>query len=71
MTETIEGEEVEPHHAQIAFDGRDFVIEELAKAGVIFCPISEALQTHPELVWVRHWLACSLGVLILGELEVD
>ena len=23
---------------------------ELAKAGVIFCPISEALQTHPELV---------------------
>ena len=24
--------------------------EELAKAGVIFCPISEALQTHPELV---------------------
>jgi Fe-S cluster assembly protein SufB len=24
--------------------------EELAKAGVIFCPISEALRTHPELV---------------------
>ncbi len=24
--------------------------EELAKAGVIFCPISEAVQTHPELV---------------------
>ena len=24
--------------------------EELAKAGVIFCPMSEALQTHPELV---------------------
>jgi Fe-S cluster assembly protein SufB len=24
--------------------------EELAKVGVIFCPISEALQTHPELV---------------------
>jgi Fe-S cluster assembly protein SufB len=24
--------------------------EELAKAGVIFCPISEALQKHPELV---------------------
>ncbi|MEM9431948.1 MAG: Fe-S cluster assembly protein SufB [Pseudomonadota bacterium] len=24
--------------------------EELAKAGVIFCPISEAIQTHPELV---------------------
>ncbi|MHA1523966.1 MAG: Fe-S cluster assembly protein SufB [Alphaproteobacteria bacterium] len=24
--------------------------EELAKSGVIFCPISEALQTHPELV---------------------
>ncbi len=24
--------------------------KELAKAGVIFCPISEALQTHPELV---------------------
>jgi Fe-S cluster assembly protein SufB len=24
--------------------------EELAKAGVIFCPISEALHTHPELV---------------------
>src|SRR5208337_3268620 len=23
---------------------------ELAKAGVIFCPISEALRTHPELV---------------------
>jgi transcriptional regulator with GAF, ATPase, and Fis domain len=31
----LEGEEVEPHHAQIAFDGRDFVIEELAKAGVL------------------------------------
>jgi len=24
--------------------------EELARAGVIFCPISEAVQTHPELV---------------------
>lgn len=24
--------------------------EELAKAGVIFCPISEAIKTHPELV---------------------
>ena len=24
--------------------------EELAKSGVIFCPISEAVQTHPELV---------------------
>jgi Fe-S cluster assembly protein SufB len=24
--------------------------EELAKAGVIFCPISEAVQTHPDLV---------------------
>ncbi|MEM9811859.1 MAG: Fe-S cluster assembly protein SufB [Pseudomonadota bacterium] len=24
--------------------------EELAKAGVIFCPISEAIETHPELV---------------------
>ena len=24
--------------------------EELAKAGVVFCPISEAVQTHPELV---------------------
>ncbi len=24
--------------------------DELAKAGVIFCPISEAVQTHPELV---------------------
>jgi Fe-S cluster assembly protein SufB len=24
--------------------------EELARAGVIFCPISEAIQTHPELV---------------------
>jgi Fe-S cluster assembly protein SufB len=24
--------------------------EKLAEAGVIFCPISEALQTHPELV---------------------
>src|SRR5689334_8781925 len=24
--------------------------EELAKAGVIFCPISEAVQSHPELV---------------------
>src|SRR5271165_2709355 len=24
--------------------------EELAKAGVIFCPISEAVRTHPELV---------------------
>src|SRR6478735_5961308 len=24
--------------------------EELAKAGVIFCPISEAIQNHPELV---------------------
>lgn len=24
--------------------------EELAKAGVMFCPISEAVQTHPELV---------------------
>ena len=24
--------------------------EELAKAGVIFCPISEAVQNHPELV---------------------
>src|SRR5437667_5532880 len=24
--------------------------EELKKAGVIFCPISEAIQTHPELV---------------------
>ncbi|HET6375826.1 MAG TPA: Fe-S cluster assembly protein SufB [Methylocella sp.] len=24
--------------------------EELARAGVIFCPISEAMQTHPELV---------------------
>ncbi len=24
--------------------------EELAKAGVIFCPLSEAVQTHPELV---------------------
>jgi Fe-S cluster assembly protein SufB len=24
--------------------------EELAKAGVIFCPISEAIQTHPDLV---------------------
>ena len=24
--------------------------EELAKAGVIFCPISEAVHTHPELV---------------------
>jgi transcriptional regulator with GAF, ATPase, and Fis domain len=31
----IEGEEVEPSHAQIAFDGRDFVIEELGKAGVM------------------------------------
>jgi Fe-S cluster assembly protein SufB len=28
---------------------------ELAKSGVIFCPISEALQTHPELV--RQYLA--------------
>ncbi len=24
--------------------------EELSKVGVIFCPISEALQNHPELV---------------------
>src|SRR4029450_1176015 len=24
--------------------------EELAKAGVIFCPISEAVHTHPDLV---------------------
>src|SRR5579883_3667843 len=24
--------------------------KELAKAGVIFCPISEAVQTHPDLV---------------------
>jgi Fe-S cluster assembly protein SufB len=28
--------------------------EELAKAGVIFCPISEAVHSHPELV--RHYL---------------
>ena len=24
--------------------------EELAKVGVIFCPISEAIHSHPELV---------------------
>ena len=31
----IEGEGVEPSHAQIAFDGRDFVIEELSKLGLM------------------------------------
>jgi Fe-S cluster assembly protein SufB len=33
---------------------------ELAKAGVIFCPISEALQTHPELV--RQYLGTVVPV---------
>ncbi len=31
----IDGDDVEPNHAQIAFDGRDFVIEELGKAGIM------------------------------------
>ncbi len=34
--------------------------EELAKAGVIFCPISEAVQTHPELV--RQYLGSVVPV---------
>ncbi len=33
---------------------------ELAKSGVIFCPISEALQTHPELV--RNYLGTVVPV---------
>jgi Fe-S cluster assembly protein SufB len=34
--------------------------EELAKAGVIFCPISEAVRTHPELV--RRYLGSVVPV---------
>jgi Fe-S cluster assembly protein SufB len=34
--------------------------EELAKSGVIFCPISEALQSHPELV--RQYLGTVVPV---------
>jgi Fe-S cluster assembly protein SufB len=34
--------------------------EELAKAGVIFCPISEAVKTHPELV--RQYLGSVVPV---------
>ena len=34
--------------------------EELAKAGVIFCPISEAVQTHPDLV--RQYLGSVVPV---------
>ncbi len=31
----IEGDELEANHAQIAFDGRDFVIEEIGKPGIM------------------------------------
>ncbi|MBM4358529.1 MAG: sigma 54-interacting transcriptional regulator [Deltaproteobacteria bacterium] len=31
----LDDEALEPHHAQIAFDGRDFVIEEVAKNGIL------------------------------------
>ncbi len=31
----LEGDDIEPHHAQIAFDGRDFIIEETAKSALL------------------------------------
>ena len=32
----------------------------LEKAGIIFCPISEAIQNHPDLVKKYPWLGGSL-----------
>jgi Fe-S cluster assembly protein SufB len=51
--ERPEGEEVRKIAVDAVFDSVSVATtfkEELAKAGVIFCPISEALRTHPELV---------------------
>jgi Fe-S cluster assembly protein SufB len=51
--ERPEGEEARKIAVDAVFDSVSVATtfkEELAKAGVIFCPISEALRTHPELV---------------------
>jgi Fe-S cluster assembly protein SufB len=51
--ERLEGAEERKIAVDAVFDSVSVATtfkEELAKAGVIFCPISEALRTHPELV---------------------
>jgi Fe-S cluster assembly protein SufB len=55
--EILAGVQADPNARRVAVDAVfDSVSvattfrEELAKAGVIFCPISEAVRTHPELV---------------------
>src|SRR6516165_10549998 len=55
--ELLAGVQRDPNERRVAvdavFDSVSVVTtfkEELAKAGVIFCPISEAVRTHPELV---------------------
>lgn len=63
----LEGDEVEAHHAQIAFDGRDFVIEELSKVGLL--AINGKKKRRARLLHGDrlHFGSCEVGFSMFAE----